>query len=100
MAVGEIRWADHHGRAGFCFNSVAGTGCASLENWLARRHAGLDHPVPLHAPATPVQRPPVVTTADEATDPARRSARLALGAVLVVFCLFVIGFWVYIALTS
>jgi hypothetical protein len=47
-----------------------------------------------------VQRPPLATTADEATDPARRTARLALSAVLVAFCLFVIGFWIYIALTS
>ena len=100
VAVGEIRWADHRGRAGFCFNSIAGTGRASLENWLARRHAGLDHPVPAHAPATLVQRPPLVTAADEAVDPARRTARLALSSVLVAFCLFVIGFWIYIALTS
>ena len=100
VAVGEIRWADHHGRAGFCFNSIAGTGRASLENWLARCYAGIDHPVPLHTPATLAQSPPLVTTADKAADPARRTARLALSAVLVAFCLFVIGFWVYIALTS
>ncbi len=100
VAVGEIRWADHHGRAGLCFNSIDGTGHASLENWLARRHAGIDHPVPSHAPATLVQRPPLVTTADEAADPARRTASLALSAVLVAFCLFVIGFWIYVALTS
>jgi hypothetical protein len=65
-----------------------------------RCHAGIDHPIPSRAPATPVQRPPLVTTADEATDPARRTARLALSAVLVAFCLFVIGFWIYVALTS
>ena len=100
VAVGEIRWADHHGRAGFCFNSIAGTGRASLENWLARRHAGIDQPVPMHAPVILEQRPPLVTTADKAADPARRTARLALSAVLVAFCLFVIGFWAYIALTS
>jgi CheY-like chemotaxis protein len=100
VAVGKIRWADCHGRAGFCFNSIAGTGRASLENWLARRHAGIDHPVPLHAPVTLEQRPPLVTTADKAADPARRTARLALSAVLVAFCLFVIGFWMYVALTS
>ena len=100
VAGGEIRWADHHGRAGFCFNSIAGTGRASLENWLARRHAGIDHPVPLHAPVTLEQRPPLVTTADKAADSASRTGRLALSAVLVAFCLFVIGFWAYIALTS
>lgn len=100
VAVGEIRWPDHHGRAGFCFNSIAGTGRASLENWLARRHAGIDHPVPLHTPVTLDQRPLLVTTADKAADPARRTARLALSAVLVTFCLFVIGFWAYVALTS
>jgi len=100
VAVGEIRWADRHGRAGLCFNSLAGTGRASLENWLARRHAGLDHPVPLHAPVALVQRPPLVTTADAATDPARRTASFALSAVLVAFCLFVIVFWIYVALTS
>jgi CheY-like chemotaxis protein len=100
VAVGEIRWADHHGRAGFCFNSIAGTGRASLDNWLARRHAGIDHPVPLHAPVTLEQRPPLVTTPDEAADPARRTGRLALIVVLAAFCLFVVGFWAYIALTS
>jgi hypothetical protein len=46
------------------------------------------------------QRPPLVTTADKAADPARRTARLGLSAILVAFCLFVIGFWVYVALTS
>ena len=100
VVVGEVRWADPHGRAGFCFNSIAGTGRASLENWLARRHAGIDHPVPLHTPVTLEQHPPLVNTADKAADPARRTARIALSAVLVAFCLFVIGFWVYIALTS
>jgi CheY-like chemotaxis protein len=100
VAVGEIRWADHLGRAGFSFNSIAWTGRASLENWLARRHAGIDQPVPMHAPVILEQRPPLVTTADKAADPARRTARLALSAVLVAFCLFVIGFWAYIALTS
>ena len=69
-------------------------------NWLARRHAGIDHPIPSRAPATPVQHTPLATTADEATDPARRTACLTLSAVLVAFCLFVIGFWIYIALTG
>jgi CheY-like chemotaxis protein len=100
VALGEIRWADHYGRAGFSFNSIAGTGRASLDNWLARRHAVLDHPVPLHAPATLVPRPFLANTADEAVDPARRTARLALSSVLVALCLFMIGFWIYIALTS
>jgi hypothetical protein len=100
VVVGEIRWADHLGRAGFSFNTIAGAGRAPLENWLARRHAGIDHPVPLHAPVTIEQRPPLVTTADKAADLGRRTARIALSAVLVAFCLFVLGFWAYIALTS
>jgi CheY-like chemotaxis protein len=100
VAVGEIRWTDHYGRAGLSFNSIAGTGSASLENWLARRHAGIDHPPPSHAPATLVQLPPQATTADAAVDPARKTTRIFLSGVLVAFCLFVLGFWVYIALTS
>ena len=100
VAVGEVRWADHHGRAGLCFNSLAGTGRASLENWLARRHAGIDHPAPARAPVTTAQHPSLATTAEQAVDPARRAASLGLSAVLAAFCLFVVGFWVYIALTS
>jgi PilZ domain-containing protein len=100
VAVGEIRWTDPYGRAGCSFNSIAGTGRASLENWLARRHAGIDHPGPSQAPATVAQRPPQATTADEAADPAAKTTRIFLSGVLVAFCLFVLGFWVYIALTS
>ena len=100
VAVGEIRWTDHYGRAGLCFNSIAGTGRASLENWLARRHAGLDHPVPSRAPAALVQSPSQATTADAAVDPARKTTRIFLSGVLVAFCLFVLGFWVYVAFTS
>ena len=100
VAVGEIRWADQYGRAGFCFNSIAGTGRDSLENWFARRHAGIDYPLPSRAPATAAQHPPLATTADEAADPARRTASIALSTVLVAFCLFVLGFWIYVALTS
>jgi hypothetical protein len=100
VAVGEIRWTDHHGRAGLCFNSIAGTGRAALENWLARRHAGIDQPHPSHAPATLAQRPPQATTAEAADDPARKTTGVFLSGVLVAFCLFVLGFWIYIALTS
>ncbi len=46
IAVGEIRWSDHHGRAGLCFTSIAGTGRAALDNWIARRHAGISDPSP------------------------------------------------------
>jgi CheY-like chemotaxis protein len=100
VVVGEIRWTDPYGRAGLCFNSIAGTGRTSLENWLARRHAGIDHPEPSHAPATVAQLPPQATTADKAADPAAKTTRIFLSGALVAFCLFVIGFWIYIALTS
>jgi len=100
VAVGEIRWNDPYGRAGLSFNSIAGTGRATLENWLARRHAGIDQPVASHAPATLVPHPPQATTADAALDPARKTTRIFLSGVLVAFCLFVLGFWIYVVLTS
>lgn len=98
IAVGEVRWTDHHGRAGLCFNSIAGVGRTALDNWIARRHAGMEDPAPRRV-APPVQ-PPLVTDADEAADRTRRTSRIALTAILATFCLFVVGFWIYVAMTS
>ncbi|MGZ4826579.1 MAG: PilZ domain-containing protein [Terriglobales bacterium] len=98
VAMGEIRWADPRGRAGFCFTSIAGTGRASLENWMARRNAGIEHPESSRVPAAP--RPRQAMTADAAANPTRRSARRMLTFLLIAYCLFMIGFWIYVASTS
>jgi CheY-like chemotaxis protein len=99
IAVGEVRWTDHRGHAGLCFNSIAGVGRNALDNWIARRHAGMEDPAP--RPVTrPAQPPPLVVDGDNAADPTRRTSRIALSAILAAFCLFVVGFWIYLAMTS
>ncbi len=98
IAAGEIRWSDHHGRAGLCFSSIAGVGRSALDNWIARRHAGMADPSP--RPATsPSPRPPLVVEAQPA-DATRRTSTAALTVILAAFCLFVVGFWIYVAMTS
>ncbi len=97
IAVGEIRWADPGGRSGLCFTSIAGTGRESLENWMARRHAGIEHPQP-RVVVTP--RPPQALTADDAKSTGRKSARLIITVLLVGYCLFMIGFWIYMVMSS
>ncbi|MGI9102619.1 MAG: PilZ domain-containing protein [Terriglobales bacterium] len=100
IAVGEIRWTDHQGRAGLCFTTLAGAGSPALDSWIARRHAGTPDPEPAAADAPVAPCPRLASSAEAAADPARRTGRLLLGIVLFAFCLFVIGFWIYVATTS
>jgi len=95
IAVGEIRWADPRGRSGLCFTSIAGTGRESLENWIARRHAGIEHSRVVAAP-----RPPQALTADDAKSTGRKTARSLITMLLVGYCLFMVAFWIYIMYTS
>ncbi len=94
IAVGEIRWSDAVGRAGLCFTSLAGTGRESLENWMARRHAGIEQPEPQTSIAP---RPPQAFTAEDAKSPGRKTGRLILMMLLIAYCLFMVGFWIYLA---
>ncbi len=100
VAAGEIRWTDHQGRAGLCFTTLAGAGQPALDAWIARRHAGVPDPEPSALAAPPIPLPRLNSTPETAADPVRRTGRWMLAAVLAAFCLFVTGFWIYVALTS
>jgi len=95
VAVGEIRWTDYQGRAGLCFNALAEGGRAALDDWMARRHLGMEAAAPKRLP----RADPFANTFEVAAKHSTRG-RALLGAFLGFFCLIMLGFWIYFALTS
>jgi PilZ domain len=96
VAAGEIRWTDHLGRAGLCFNTLAEGGRAALDDWMACRHLGMETaPVRLSRPGPD----PLANTFELATTHGSRG-RVLLGVFLGIFCLLMLGFWIYFAATS
>lgn len=97
VVVGEIRWTDHLGRAGLSFNLFAEPGRHALDDWMARRHLGIERRLPALPPPPPAAS---VASFEVPPEPAPLAGRIVLGAFFAIFSLLMLAFWIYFAITS